>query len=562
MLLKKLRYIKTGAIFIALLMFGSCTNLDEVWYNKVTSTTFFKSKEDVEAALYRPFTHARWYEVNDRWRLQECSADHFIYTQKGSHWYNGGVNHRFLHHEWTPDDGWIWDTWRGTTMGIALAIDTKLDLEQVDYNAFAMTEEDKADHVNQLNALIGYFYLRGLDFFGPFVIFVDPNQPVEGRSTDKKVFAHTEQIFKDAIPLLKQKEQGQKEEGAIRQAGAAAMLARLYFNAESYIGESRYNEAAQLCQDIIDGKYGHYELDATWNGPHGFNNDASKSVIWSFPSAFKKLEYNWFWSEFYHYNTYQYFDIDGGANNGLHLQPSYYPGGEKSYADDFKLGRPYGKFADTDLRKKPFVYKGGTDYEGMFLVGDQVSPITGKQLVGTQEYKNKPLTFVDYVGRMTELKEGQDPATLKSTVGDGEENSGVRLVKAPIPSKANNDLRWAADCPVLRLEEVYYMLAECKLRSGDKKGAAELINKVRSRAFVDGNDPNPVTEANLDKYRMVEEWGIEFLGEGRRRTDLVRWGMFTTEKWWDHQPSDASRNRYPVPTNAIAGNNSLANDPQ
>ena len=235
MLLEKLRYIKTGAIFIAMFMLGSCTNLDEVWYNKVTSTTFFKSKEDVEAALYRPFTHARWYEVNDRWRLQECSADHFIYTQKGKHWYNGGVNHRFLHHEWTPDDGWIWDTWRGTTMGIALAIDTKLDLEQVDYSSFALTEQDKADHVNQLNALIGYFYLRGLDFFGPFVIFVDPEKPVEGRSTDKKVFAHAEQIFKEAIPLLKAKEEGQKEEGAIRKAGAAAMLARLYFMPEKTV---------------------------------------------------------------------------------------------------------------------------------------------------------------------------------------------------------------------------------------------------------------------------------------------------------------------------------------
>ena len=81
----------------------------------------------------------------------------------------------------TPDDGWIWETWRGTTMGIALAIDTKLDLEKVDYSRFVMTEADKADHINQLNTLIGYFYLRGLDFFGPFIIFEDTNQPIEGR---------------------------------------------------------------------------------------------------------------------------------------------------------------------------------------------------------------------------------------------------------------------------------------------------------------------------------------------------------------------------------------------
>ncbi len=60
----------------------------------------------------------------------------------------------------------------------------------------------------------------------------------------------------------------------------------------------------------------------------------------------------------------------------------------------------------------------------------------------------------------------------------------------------------------------------------DRKGdAAELINKVRARNFADGKDPNPVTAANLDKYRLADEWMIEFLGESRRRTDLIRWGM-------------------------------------
>jgi hypothetical protein len=410
--------IKLTCLIAIFVIANGCTNLDEIWYDQVTPDTFFKSKGDVLAALYRPFTHARWYEVNDRWRLQEVSADQFIYTQKGPHWYNGGVNHRFLHHEWTPDDGWIWDTWRGSTMGIALAIDTQLDLEKVDYASLALTEKDKNDHLNQLNVLMGYFYLRALDFFGPFVIFEDPSVPVEGRSTDKKVFDHTEKLLKDAIPLLYAKKEGDVEEGAIRQAAAAAMLARLYFNAEAYIGEDRFEEAAQICRDIIDGKYGHYELDETWYAPHSFNNHLSKSIIWSFPSAFKKLEYNWFYSEFYHYNSYQYFDIDGGANNGLHLQPSMYPGGAKSYKDDFKLGRPYEKFNEADLRKRPYRYLGSTNYEGMFLVGEQRTP-DGKIITGTQEYRGEPLVFLDYVGKMRTLAPGQDPATLSSTVGDG-----------------------------------------------------------------------------------------------------------------------------------------------
>ena len=556
----KNKYIITLLLSVCLLL-PSCTNLDEIWYNRVTEDTFFKDEHDVLAALYRPFTHARWYEGESRWKLQEVTADQMVTTQKGQHWWNGGENHRYLHHEWTPDDGWIWDSWRGATMGIALAIDTKISLENVDYSAFAMTEEDKKDHINQLNSLMAYFYLRGLDFFGPFIIFENPAEPVVGRRKDTEVFKHTESLLFEALDNLHAKEKGQAEEGRIRKAAAATMLARLYFNAESYIKENRFDECEKICQDIIDGKYGYYELDETWNAPHGFNNDKSTSVIWSFPSAFKRLEYNWFYADFYHYNAYQYFDIDGGANNGLHLQPSRYPGGKKTYLEDFKLGCPYEKFDDKDLRKKPYVYKGGTNYEGLFMVGEQKTP-TGKVIVGTQEYKDEPLIMVDYVAKMKTLEAGKDPETLRSTLSDGEENTGIRLVKAPIPNKANNDLRWGADHPVLRLEEVYFMLAECKFRKGDKKTAAELINKVRSRAFENKDDPNPVTESNLDKYRLIDEWGIEFLGEGRRRTDLIRWDMFTTEKWWDHEPSDASRNRFPVPTNAIAGNNTLADEPK
>lgn len=99
-------------------------------------------------------------------------------------------------------------------------------------------------------------------------------------------------------------------------------------------------------------------------------------------------------------------------------------------------------------------------------------------------------------------------------------------------------LRWNPDCPVIRLSEIYYMLAECELRAGHKKEAAELINQVRARNFENRNDPDPVTVDNLDEYRMLDEWMIEFLGEGRRRTDLIRWGAFTSESWWDHTPSN------------------------
>ena len=161
----------------------------------------------------------------------------------------------------------------------------------------------------------------------------------------------------------------------------------------------------------------------------------------------------------------------------------------------------------------------------MFLVGKQVNfDDPTKVCLGQKEYSGKVIDMVDQVARFSEVgsKYGS-VAELTSTMADGEENSGIRLVKSPQPNLADKQLRWNPDCPVIRLSEIYYMLAECELRAGHKKEAAELINQVRARNFENRNDPDPVTADNLDEYRMLDEWMIEFLGEGRRRTDLIRW---------------------------------------
>ena len=200
----------------------------------------------------------------------------------------------------------------------------------------------------------------------------------------------------------------------------------------------------------------------------------------------------------------------------------------------------------------------------MFLVGDQTNPNNpSQQCLGQKEYSGKVINLVDQVARFSEVStKYKSVAELTSTMDDGEENTGVRLVKAPQPSLDDKLLRWNPDCPVIRLSEIYYMLAECELRAGDKKTAAGLINQVRGRNFEGGADPNPVTADNLDEYRMLDEWMIEFLGEGRRRTDLIRWDKFVTESWWDHTPlNDKNKNLFPIPNSAISANNLIEQNP-
>ena len=558
----KLKHIIAVTVGAAALCAPSC-DLDEKFYSEVTPDTFFTSPESTYAVLCRPFTHWKWYIGADRWYLQELTTDEMVCPKRGSDWYNSGEYYRLHYHTWSPDDRFVVNTYDGTTGGISRALEAKSDLQGVDYNAIGLNDAVKADHINQLNAITAYFYMRGLDYFGGMPIYYSVDDDLCARSTARETYAHIETLLKDAIPALSKKTTlGASEDGYIKQAAAAALLAQLYFKAVAYIGEEHFDECAEICRDIIGGVYGTYELDKTWYGPHCFDNNTSPEVIWTVPSENSKVEWNWYFKYFYHYSSYEYFGIETAGYNGFMLTPSLDPQGR--YYTQWKLGNPYQKFNDKDLRKKPYRYLGSRKYEGMFLVGDQTNPNNpSQQCLGQKEYSGKVINLVDQVARFSEVgTKYNSVAELTSTMADGEENSGVRLVKAPQPNLDDKLLRWNPDCPVIRLSEIYYMLAECELRAGDKKTAAGLINQVRGRNFEGGADPNPVTADNLDEYRMLDEWMIEFLGEGRRRTDLIRWDKFVTESWWDHTPlNDKNKNLFPIPNSAISANNLIEQNP-
>ena len=541
----KLKHIIAVTVGAAALCAPSC-DLDEKFYSEVTPDTFFTSPESTYAVLCRPFTHWKWYIGADRWYLQELTTDEMVCPKRGSDWYNSGEYYRLHYHTWSPDDRFVVNTYDGTTGGISRALEAKSDLQGVDYNAIGLNDAVKADHINQLNAITAYFYMRGLDYFGGMPIYYSVDDDLCARSTARETYAHIETLLKDAIPALSKKTTlGASEDGYIKQAAAAALLAQLYFNAVAYIGEEHFDECAEICRDIIGGVYGTYELDKTWYGPHCFDNNTSPEVIWTVPSENSKVEWNWYFKYFYHYSSYEYFGIETAGYNGFMLTPSLDPQGR--YYTQWKLGNPYQKFNDKDLRKKPYRYLGSRKYEGMFLVGDQTNPNNpSQQCLGQKEYSGKVINLVDQVARFSEVgTKYNSVAELTSTMADGEENSGVRLVKAPQPNLDDKLLRWNPDCPVIRLSEIYYMLAECELRAGDKKTAAGLINQVRGRNF-----------------RMLDEWMIEFLGEGRRRTDLIRWDKFVTESWWDHTPlNDKNKNLFPIPNSAISANNLIEQNP-
>lgn len=173
---------------------------------EVTPDTYFTSKETVYSFLVRSFTHWRWFHGFDRATLQECTTDEMCVTQKGIH-YNDVRYSQLQHHDWTPLHPNNEETWRGVGMGVAMALACKEDLSGVDYVSLGMTEELKADHQMQLQTLVAYFYLRGLDFYGGMPIYRRSTTEEVPRSTARETFNYVEELLLAAIPKLEKKEQ-------------------------------------------------------------------------------------------------------------------------------------------------------------------------------------------------------------------------------------------------------------------------------------------------------------------------------------------------------------------
>ena len=71
-----------------------------------------------------------------------------------------------------------------------------------------------------------------------------------------------------------------------------------------------------------------------------------------------------------------------------------------------------------------------------------------------------------------------------------------------------------------------------------------------------------VTHTSITDNVLIDEWCKEFYMEGRRRSDLVRFGLFSGSKYlWDFKGGvaggtgiDSHFNIYPIPANDLAGN--------
>ena len=179
--------------------------------------------------------------------------------------------------------------------------------------------------------------------------------------------------------------------------------------------------------------------------------------------------------------------------------------------------------------------------EGLFVYGylDYKDPQTGQVIHKKAPEQPYELYIRDAVGQFGSTPPGQWPSDKVSNMKKGDHNSGWHFVKYTMyPDGDPGQLQ--SDFAEIRLPEVIYSLAECMIRRGAVDDAAALLNDVRRRNYPEEKWPDvlyaPEGKVALDMNEMLDEWGREFFAEGRRRIDLIRFGKFSTGRWWDKTP--------------------------
>jgi starch-binding outer membrane protein, SusD/RagB family len=535
--MKRFSKIATYATLALLPVFASsCTDLTENVYDQIITDNFYNTKEEVVSAVLRPYTHANAWVTpgqNGWWRLSELSADQLAWPQKGRHGYDAGNWIRLHYHTWLVDDGPVLDCWNLLWTGMGFCSTAIENIESRDAAAMGITQTEKDGYVAELRLFRAFHYLRIMDIWGNVPIVTKVGEPLSPKTaTRKEVFEFVEKEVLDNIDKIPNLSKALI--GRMSKAGGYAMLVELYLNAQKWTGTERWDDciaaANKLINNEVGGMNGALVLDSNITDTYKPTNDLSKEIIFSIAYDFQVSNFTPQWTgDFFHFNQGQINGNDRNGNDGVVVIPGVYT-----------------TFNDADKRKKEWISEGPQWKYGT----NGTEPVIAS---GGNEYNGEQLVFVDNIRKNK----------LGSTVSDmtqGEENSGVRFNKyklGPITDPHYRSTDWA----VYRLSWVYFAKAEALMRKNSNNAtqeAVDLVNACRVRAFApEVWEAHKYTTTTLTMDELLAELGREFIFEGYRRQELIRWDKFTTTTWWDHKVSEKFREIYPIPQTQRALNVNL-----
>ena len=356
--------------------------------------------------------------------------------------------------------------------------------------------------------LRAYQYWVLMDLFGN-PAFVDENDPVGDyipkQITRSALFTYIESELKSADSSLVAPRQN--EYGRADQAAEWALLARMYLNAKVYTGTDRSSDAITYSSKVIGAGYSLMPNFA--NLFKSDNNVNNPEIILPIP---------------YDATTAQNY---GGTTFLICSAHNTVP------ADDAAYGIPGGGWlGNRSTSPLPAAFTDASDGRGLFGPGSPTinSVLDFTQGVEVYKFSNKTST-------------GTTPYSP----------DGVLC---------------STDFPLFRLAEMYLVYIEAVARGGSGGDAATALgyfNLLRQRAY--GNTNGNVTTYTLND--ILNERQKELYWECTRRTDLIRYGMFTgsTYNWpWkggvqNGTTVDAHLNLFPLPATELNSNPSLVQNP-
>lgn len=527
--------------FAACAMMSSCTQLEDTSYNSVIADGFKPTDEDVASLLSSAYVS--WRKTMLLWngvaRAEMLCTDEDVIPARPNGWVDGGVYKRMHQHKWTSEDEIPLNSWVRTYDGINACNRVLYQIEsgQVELG------DSKESVMAELKVLRASYYYLLDDLFGnvPIITKFDvPEGFLPKQSSRQQVYEFIVKELEENIPLLSEKVTSEYY-GRFNKWAGYTLLAKMYLNSEVFSNGTHkdYDKCIEMCDKVINSH--HYSLDATRKNVFATNNENSKEIIFALP--FDET-YVTDWNAFdFHMYTLQpenqaTYNFQATPWGGVCVMPQYintFDKDDQRLTDDFIAGTQYS--ADGEVLK-----------------------CTMGGMVG------KPLAYVNEV----------------NSIDGSEENQGLRWGKFEYAKNSTN--RLSNDFPLLRYADVLMMKAEALLRTGHADEAAKLVTEVRQRNFKShpekaivtgeqllGNscydygrrDINKTTHDNatITYGRMLDELGWEFSQEGRRRQDMIRFGVFTTRSWFSHDASDATKNLFPIPNKQLLTNGNLKQNP-
>jgi starch-binding outer membrane protein, SusD/RagB family len=460
------------------------------------------------------------------WKMQQLSSDEAIIA-----WKDGSLSD-FQSMNWTPNNEFIRTFFARCFYQITLCNEFLRETTDEKMRERGVLEKVGVATIKQYRAearfLRALSYSHAMDMFGnvPFVTEKDAVGAIFPERIERaELFKYVESELLAIEPdlLAPRATYGHADKGA-----CWALLSKVYLNAEVYAGQNKYTEAATYAKKVIDGGY---KLDEKYQWLFLADNDKSSEIVFAVQSDGLNTQT---WGT----TTFLVNAPIGGKMSGSDY-------GVKGGWAGLRTKKSFvNKFSQTDIDKKG-------DNRAMFFTFGQNLEI------------NDPFTFGDGYGinKFINIKRDSSVTVIKKK-SDPTQDS---IIKKPIAGRDPKGDHPDTDFPMFRLGDMYLVYAEAVLRggAGDKGLALTYVNTLRARAKA-----KAITATDLTLDFMLDERSRELFWEGHRRTDLIRFGKFTTGYNWPwkgnvKEGKDVPTHfaLYPIPTDDLLANNKLKQNP-